>query len=161
MNRRIFSVAFLTAALAACATGPEISSDMTAGADFSNYRTYEWVEIQPGPGMNPVAIDRMRQGIEAAMVAKGYSRAKPGDLTLIMTVAGKERVDVRQWGPYGHGVDTYRYTQGTLSLDAFDTNTKRPVWHGQASQNVDPGRTDNAVIDAAVAGVMARFPARQ
>jgi len=160
MNRRIFAAGALILALGACETTPSISSDIAPGANFANYRTYEWVEIAPGPGMNPVALERMRQGIERAMVAKGYVRGSPGDLTLIMTVGGKERVDVHSWGRFGQNVDTYRYTEGKLALDAFDTRTTRPVWHGEATQIVDPGRTDPAGIDAAVAGVMAQFPPR-
>lgn len=161
MNRRIFALGALILTLGACETSPSISTDVTPGTNFASYRTYHWVEIAPGAGMNPVALERMRQGIERALVAKGYSSANPGDLTVIMTVAGKERVDVHSWGRFGQNVDTYRYTEGTLAVDVFDTTTARPVWHGEAVQNIDPGRTDPAVVDAAVAGVMAQFPARR
>lgn len=160
MHRRLFGLGVMILALGACETAPSISSDTAPGTNFANYRTYEWVEIAPGAGMNPVALERMRRGIEAAMVAKGYTPAKPGDLTLIMTVGGKERVDVHSWGRFGQNVDTYRYTEGKLALDVFDTRTARPIWHGEATQNIDPGRTDAAQIDAAVAGVMAQLPPR-
>src|SRR5688572_9455294 len=110
MHRRLFGLGLMVLALAACETTPRITSDITPGADFSNYRTYEWTEIAPGPGMNPVALERMRQGIERAMAAKGYTAASPGDITLIMTVGGKERMDIHSWGRFGQNVDTYRYT---------------------------------------------------
>lgn len=160
MHRRLFGLGLIVLTLGACETAPSISSDTAPGTNFAAYRTYEWVEIAPGPGMNPVSLERMRQGIERAMAAKGYTAARPGDLTLIMTVGGKERVDVHSWGRFGQNVDTYRYTEGRLALDVFDTRTTRPVWHGEATQIVDPGRTDAAAIDAAVAGVMAQFPPR-
>lgn len=147
--------------LGACETAPSISSDVTPGANFANYRTYEWVNVRPGAGMNPVALERMRQGIERAMVAKGYTAATPGDISIILTVAGKERVDVHSWGRFGQNVDTYRYTEGKLTVDAFDTRTAQALWHGEAQQNIDPGRVDPATIDTAVAGVMAQFPARR
>ncbi len=160
MHRRLFGLGLIVLALGACESTPNISSDIAPGANFSGYRTYEWVDVSPAAGMNPVSLERMRQGVERAMAAKGYTAASPGDITLILTVAGKERVDVQSWGRFGQNIDTYRYTEGKLTLDAFDTRTARPVWHGQATQNVDPGRTDPAQIDAAVAGVMAQFPAR-
>lgn len=160
MHRRLFGLGLMVLALGACETSPSISSDTAPGANFAAYRTYEWTEIAPGPGMNPVALERMRQAIEQSMRTKGYTAAKPGDLTLIMTVGGQERVDIHSWGRFGQYYDTYRYTEGKLALDVFDTRTTRPVWHGEATQNIDPGRTDAAQIDAAVAGVMARFPAR-
>lgn len=160
MNRRIFALGAVILTLGACETTPSISSDTTPGANFANYRTYEWVNVRPAAGMNPVSLERMRQGIEQAMVAKGYRVGNPGDISLILTVAGKERVDVQTWGRFGQNVDTYRYTEGTLTVDAFDTRTAQAIWHGRAQQNVDPGRIDPAMIDAAVAGVMAQFPPR-
>lgn len=161
MHRRLFGLGLIVLGLGACETGPSISSDVTPGANFANYRTYEWVDVRPAAGMNPVALERMRQGIEQAMVAKGYTAASPGDISVILTVAGKDRVDVQQWGRFGQNIDTYRYTEGTLSVDAFDTRTAQALWHGRARQNIDPGRVDPATIDEAVAGVMAQFPSRR
>lgn len=160
MNRRTFGLAMLTLALCACATEPSISSDTTPGADFANYRTYDWVDVRPAAGMSPVALERIRQGIERAMAEKGYTKARPGDVTLILTVAGKEQTDISQWGRFGRNISVHNYTEGKLALDAFDTRTARPIWHGEAVQVVDPGRVDPGVIDAAVTGVMARFPSR-
>jgi len=42
-------------------------------------------------------------------------------------------------------------------VDVFDTKTKQPLWHGSATQTVDPHKPDPAMIDAAVSGVMAKF----
>ncbi|MBA4808033.1 DUF4136 domain-containing protein [Brevundimonas sp.] len=160
MNRRTFGLTMLTMALGACATGPSISSDTTPGAEFAHYRTYDWVNLPPPPGMNPVALARIRQGIEREMAAKGYSRARPGDITLIVTVAGKEQLDISQRGPFAHDLSVRNYTDGTLAVDAFDTRTRQPIWHGQAVQRVDPRKLDPELIEAAITGVMARLPSR-
>lgn len=159
MYRRTLGMLAVALALGACASTPTISSDVTRGANFSNYKTYEWVNALPPAGMNPVAYERVKQDVEGAMSAKGYSKGSPGDLSLILTVGTRDKTDINTWGRWGHQVDVYQYTEGKVSLDAFDTKTKQPLWHGAASQTVDPGKTDPALIDTAVAGVMAKFPA--
>ena len=50
-------------------------------------------------------------------------------------------------------------TDGSLAIDFYDTGTKHPIWHGTATKEVYPGRpVEQAVIDQAVDGVIARFP---
>ena len=124
MYRRTLGMLAVALALAACASTPTISSDVTRGANFSNYKSYEWVNALPPAGMNPVAYERVKQDIESAMSAKGYSKGSPGDLSLILTVGTRDKTDINTWGRWGHQVDVYQYTEGQVSLDAFDTRTR-------------------------------------
>jgi hypothetical protein len=147
-------------ALTACASTPQVSSDTTPGANFAAYHTYAWANTAPPAGMNPVTFERMRMGVDSAMSAKGYTQGDPGDLTLILTLGAQDRTDINTWGRFGRQVDVYQYTEGKMSLDVFDTKTKQPLWHGQATQPIDPNQSDPAQVDAAVSGVMAKFPPR-
>ncbi|MGH6909417.1 MAG: DUF4136 domain-containing protein [Phenylobacterium sp.] len=158
MNRRSIALVLAALALSACASTPTVTSDTTPGANFANYKTYTWVNPLPPAGMNPVAFERIRQGIDGALSAKGYSKADPGDLSVILTLGARDKTDVTTWGRFGQQVDIYNYTEGKLSVDIFDTKTKQPLWHGSATQTIDPGKSDPAMIDAAVSGVMAKFP---
>jgi len=160
MNRRSIALILGALALSACASAPTVSSDTTPGANFANYKSYTWVNPLPPAGMNPVSFERIRQGVDGALSAKGYSKADPGDLSVILTMGAQDKTDINTWGRFGRQVDVYQYTEGKLSVDVFDTKTKQPLWHGSATQTIDPSKSDPAMIDAAVSGVMAKFPAK-
>jgi hypothetical protein len=160
MNRRSIMLAVVGLALSACASKPTITSDITRGANFSAYQSFVWVNTTPPGGMNPVAWERVRQDVDSALTAKGYARADPGDLAVILTIGARDKTDINTWGRWGQQVSVYQYTEGKISVDVFDNKTRQPLWHGQATQTIDPGNPNEALIDAAVAGVMAQFPAR-
>ena len=128
--------------------------------NFSNYKTYTWVNALPPAGMNPVAYERIKMDVESGLAGKGYSKGSPGDLSLILTVGAKDKTDIQSWGRFGLQQDVYQYTEGQLSVDVFDTKTKQPLWHGAASQTIDPNHSDPAQIDTAVAGFCGQVPAR-
>ncbi len=50
-------------------------------------------------------------------------------------------------------------TDGTLVIDIYDVATKKAVWHGVATQEINPAKVEQATIDAAVDAVIAQFPA--
>jgi len=150
--------------------GPRISTDSAPGVNFSAYKTYGWVDVPVPAGLNPIITQRIRNGIEAGLAQKGYVNGEPPDLSLILTIGAKDKLDVQSWGGFGPGwgwgwggmgghVSVYEYTEGQLALDVFDTRTKRAVWHGQATGTVDMQRPKVERIDKAVLKLMAQFPA--
>lgn len=160
MSRTAVYAALVSLALTACASSPSVSTDTTAGVNFGAYSSFAWANALPPSGMNPVAFERIRQDVNTAMTSKGFTPGAEGDMTLILTVGAKDKTDVSTWGRWGQRVDVYQYTEGKMSIDVFDTKTKQPLWHGQATQTIDPNKSDPTLIDAAVTGVMAKFPAR-
>jgi hypothetical protein len=161
MIRRGLVIALVAGLLAVPALAkPKVSADTTPGANFAAYRTFAIVNVLPPPGMNPVVYERIRQGVEQGLAGKGYSKADPGDLSVIITVGGRDKIDVQTWGPFGRDVDVRQYTEGQLSVDVFDTKTRQPLWHGQATGTVNPQKLNAQKIEAGVADIMARFPAR-
>lgn len=164
MNRRaIIAIAFATCfALSSqpSVAGPSISTDAAPGVNFSAYKTYSWAQASAPAGGNPVMYQRIIDGFDGALAQKGYQKAQSGgDLSLILTIGAKEKTDVQSFGRFGLQTSVYQYTEGQLSLDAFDTKTQQPVWHGQASQTIDPDKPNPSKVDAAVAKMMAQFPA--
>lgn len=161
MHRRAFvllaGAAASAIALAADAR-PSISTDVAPGANFASYKTFAWVNPQPPRGMNPVAFDRIRTTIENGLIAKGYQKADPADLSLILSIGAREKTQFESWGRFGLQTDVYQYTQGKLALDAFDTQTRQAVWHGQASETVNPDKPNFKAIDEGVAKLVAKFP---
>jgi len=97
---------------------------------------------------------------DAALAQKGYQQVQSGgDVSLILTIGAQNKTDVQTWGFWGRGLSVDQYTQGQLSLDAFDSKTKQPIWHGHATQTIDPDRPNPSKVDAAVTKLMVQFPA--
>ena len=69
-----------------------------------------------------------------------------------------DKTDYDTWGRWGMQTDVYQYTEGKISVDVFDTKTKQALWHGSANAQIDPNKSNPALIDQAVTGVMAKFP---
>ncbi len=138
---------------------PKISTDSVPGVNFSAYRTFSWVNTAPPAGMNPVMYQRIMADIEAALTQKGYRKAATGDLSLALTIGAQQKTDIQTWGRFGLQTSVYQYVVGQLSLDAFDTRTKQALWHGQASETVNPDKPNPAKVDAAIAQLMQSFPA--
>jgi len=158
--RKAFVVA-LALALPLAAVSAEVSSDTTPGVNFAAYTTFSFASTTPPAGLDPVAFERIVMDVQSGLEGKGYTNAaQGGDLSVIITVGEQDKTDVSSWGRFGLQTDVYQYTQGQLSVDVFDTKTKQPLWHGQATETVNPGRTNPAKIDKEVGEVMARFPAR-
>lgn len=154
---------FLFASALALVAGPvaaqSISTDVAPGANFSAYHTYAWVNATAPQGMNPIAYQQIVADIEAALNSKGYSKGEPGDLSLVMTIGAQDKTDIQSWGRWGLRTDVYQYTEGQLSLDVFDTNTKQALWHGQATKSVTPGKFNADKASKAVTKLMKDFPA--
>ncbi len=130
------------------AARPEISTDTAPGVNFGAYHTYSWVSSQPPGGMNPVLYQRVMGDFDSALAGLGYRKADSGgDMALALTVGTQNKTDFDSWGRFGFQTSVYQYTQGQLSLDAFDTKTKQALWHGQATETVNPDKPNEGAID--------------
>jgi hypothetical protein len=167
MTKRAFLLAGLLA-LGACASTPQVNYDADPSANFASYRSYSWTYTAAPQGMNPLVYQRVRSSIDGALAAKGMTQANPGDFAVGFTLGRRDRVEVtdfgsygpyyRGWGGWGRDVDVRNVTDGTLTIDIYDTRTKQPVWHGVATQEVNSKSADASTIDTAVRAVLANFP---
>lgn len=172
MAYRSFLIALTLASVAGCSSTPQIDTDYDPAANFSGYRSYSWAYSAAPAGMNPLVYERVRASIDRSLAARGFSQGSPGDFAVAFTIGARDKVQVTDFGPYApfygayrwgwgggfHQVDVSQYTEGTLAVDVYDVGTRKPVWHGTATQNVTPGRVDQAQIDTAVDSVLAKFP---
>lgn len=167
-------ITFALLLLAGCASGPDVKVDVDPTANIANYRTYSWTYHDTPRGMNPLAYQRVRQSIDANLASRGYTLADPGDFAVGFTLGARDKVEVTDFGPYGafypgygrgfgggwaapyNNVDVRNVTEGTLTIDIYDTGTKKPVWHGVATQNIGSKVTQDQ-IDLAVSSVLAKF----
>lgn len=150
----------LALALPGGAIAQKVSSQTAPGVNFSAYHTFSWANVSAPPGANPIMYQQIIADIEAALVAKGYQKASgEGDMSLILTLGAQNKTDIQSWGRFGLQTSVYQYTQGQLSLDAFDSKTNQALWHGQASRTINPDKPNPGKVQQAVNKVMASFPA--
>ncbi|MET0890595.1 MAG: DUF4136 domain-containing protein [Stenotrophomonas maltophilia] len=167
-------IAVVAASLVACASTPTVNTDFDPAANFGAYRTYSWA-VKPTAG-SPLVQQRIVDGINARLQAKGLREVPQGDIALAAhTVTDRKQTldtfytgtGMGGWGwrggwggGMGNATTTVRtYEVGTLVLDMFDTRTKQAVWRGTASSTV-PSSPDkiNAAVEIALDKMLAGFP---
>ena len=160
MHRRNLIMLGLAGALA-LSTGasakPQLKTDAAEGVNFADYKTYTWIRTHPPGGFNSVAYQRVQAHLDARLAAKGYQKQTPADLTIVLTNGRRLKVNLDTWNRYGYR-DHYSHTEGQVSLDAFDTKTKKAVWHGQVTEAINPDKPDPAKAEAALMKLMEKFP---
>ncbi len=174
----------LIALLAACATGPRISSDSDPSADFSRYRTFSFyrpLAIEEH-GYATLTSGRIKAAARAQMESRGYVYSENApDLWINLNAYLQEKTDVvstpevdydyyysyraRRYVavPYWRDrAQVYRYTEGTLNVDVVDARANRLVWTGvavgRAGRDAPERRAEK--IDSAMADIFARYPYR-
>lgn len=170
--------------LAACATGPKISSVVDPQADFARYRSFAFyapLAIE-SKGYATATSEAVKAAARREMEARGY-RYDPSapDLWVNLGAYLQEKVQVTSTpdmaydsyysyrgggyfvSPYWHEHTTVRtYTEGTLNIDLVDVAQRRLVWEGLAVGTVHkltPAERA-AKIDSVMAGIFAQFPYR-
>jgi hypothetical protein len=142
-----YLVAFTVAALIVIPAYAKVSTDFDANANFSQYHTYAWGEGTPA--RNPLIAQRIVEGIEQRLAAKGLQKvdsADAADLVVVYQTATDTRTDINtyntgRWGGWGWGMGTTQTTVrqipvGQLIVDMADVKAKKFVWRGTASGTI-------------------------
>lgn len=147
-------------AITGCASD-NIRSDYDREADFSRYRTYNFIE-GAGPDNDryqSLFTQYMMTAIDREMQARGYTKSGDPDLLVNFNANLQEKTKVTQtaapptfgyygyrggfydpWGGYGYATQTHvsQYTEGTFNIDLVDARRKQLVWEavgiGRVSQ---------------------------
>lgn len=175
-------VAIAIVAVAAALTGcssMEIQSDFDRDADFSGYRTWNWVpEKAPPTGDRRVDDPKVRESleeiIEAKFLERGYERnTKSPDFYVNYFAALRDELNPTRidnyyeytaytvFVPYWMSTYTTVWETGTMFLDVLDPTTKKLVWRGFAEIEINPqaGPRENVPkIEKAVGKMLKRFP---
>lgn len=170
--------------LAACATGPRVSTDSDPRVDFSRYRTFAFHEplALESRGYTTLLSARLKDEARRQMEARGYvyDAAAP-DLRVNLNAFVEEKTDVVSVPDVGYGwyysyrahayvavpvwhhrAHVARYIEGTVNVDLVDAREKRLVWEGiavgSAAGRTPVERRERAV--ASVAKIFGDFPHR-
>jgi hypothetical protein len=173
-HRISFSMAI--ALFAATASFAEVKTDYDRAAEFSNYKTYSWGKVHTE---DPLLADRVKAAVASALAAKGWTEVESGGDVSIMAMEMTEDHRTlntyydsfgggwgwRRWGGgigngFGESTTTEEtYQVGTLVIDLFDTNAKKLVWRGSASDTLSDKSDKNIQrLDKDVEKMFEHFP---
>ncbi len=171
-------------AIAGCATGPRISSEVDPEADFGSYRTFGFYAplALEKEGYATPTTDRIKAAARAQLESRGYVyAAEQPDLWVNLNAYMQEKTSVTSIPTvdynyyYSYRARSYfavpywrdqtevrNYTEGTLNVDLVDRRKNRLVWEGIAVGRIAKLKPEEraARIDATMAEIFARYPYR-
>jgi hypothetical protein len=182
MKRRHWGwvIALLVTSTGCAAVAPiGADSDYDSSANFTAYRSFGWLSDKPllltdAVLASPQFEGRAMKAIRESLEARGY-RFEPdtenADFAVAFTLGTREQIRVNAYpteyqgtwtwgGPVPQAADVRNYTEGTLSIDLFDVNLRRPVWHGWATRTISYADRTNPspVIAEVVDAILEQFP---
>lgn len=164
----------LAAAAFAVCLFAKVTADYDHAVDFTRYHTYSWIRVDV---QDSLWKDRVQKAIETQLDVKGWRKVESGGDARVAAV-GATHVERtletwysdgfgggwyhRGWWGGGPGIATTtveRTTVGTLHVDIFDANTKKVIWHGNATDTLagDPEKNQKK-LNKAVADLFKKFP---
>jgi len=167
--------------LHACASAPDIRTDYDRAADFSRYRSFNFVAepTENRAGYETILGKYVRAAVIQQMEQRGYALSDNPDLLVNYSTRVEEKTEVTPYTTlrpyYGYRTSRYRtwtgyrwetdaitneYTQGTLNIDIVDNREKQLVWEGVAVGRVSQEQQENRemTVNAAVAQIFTKYP---
>jgi hypothetical protein len=129
--------------LGTLALAQDVHFDYDRSANFSAYKTYQWVDARGGAAPNQLMDQNIKRAIDAQLVLKGLQRVESGgDLQVAYQAAIDQEKQFDGWGsgPRWWGttrVTSYTIDIGKLVVDFFDPAKKQLVWRGTAAKTLD------------------------
>jgi hypothetical protein len=166
-------------ALASCSS-ISFTSDKDPEADFSQYKTlsyYGWAD-ESSKVLNDLEKKRIEMAFADEFKKRGLSiQETGGDIIVSLYIVVDQKTGVTAYNNYyggggyygagwgwgmGYGTTTYSeydYMVGTLLCDVFDSKTKKLVWQGVVSGEIDENpRNREQNIPRVVKELMKRYP---
>jgi hypothetical protein len=153
-----------------CAT-ITVAHDYDAEADFTNLRTYNWVETPIEAAADQLIVKRAKKAVREGLSEKGVKIAESNpDFLIAVHIVRRIKKEVVYWehphlgySRYWHGPITsvYEYEMGTLALDFLSSETKELIWRGSAASVTNPNLSPekrSERINEAVAKMLENFP---
>ena len=140
---------------------------------FSRYKTYSWQEVKAS---NSLWDDRIKDAVNAQLVAKGWTQVDNGADVAIVAIKTTQIEKTLQtfydgmgggwrwrgFGGFGESTTTEQdYKEGTLVVDMYDASTKQLIWRGSAEEMLsDKAEKNEKNLDKGVAKMFKSFPPR-
>jgi hypothetical protein len=171
--KKIVFVLMAIALFSGLASGQQVKTDYDRAANFTHYKTYSWQHVKT---RDPLDVDRIKDAVNAALAAKGWTRVDSGgDASIVAVEMTRDQQTLntfydglgggwgwRRFGGGGFGeatTTTETYKVGTVVVDLFDTKSKQLIWRGSASDTLSNNSDKNIKnLDKAVEKMFQHFP---
>jgi hypothetical protein len=155
------------------ASAQQVKTDYDRSANFSQYKTYSWEQVKT---RNPLDADRIKNAVNAALAAKGWSQVNSGgDVSVVAMEITRDQQTLNTfydgfggawgWRRFGAGgfaeatTTTETYKVGTVVVDLFDAKTKQLIWRASASDTLSNNSDKNIKsLDKGVNKMFNHFP---
>jgi hypothetical protein len=128
----------------------DVQFDYDRSANFSAYKTYQWVDYKPVQVGDELLDRDIKRAVDEQLAGKGLRRVESGGDLLVGYQAGisqeKEFDSIGTggwggpfvWGNWGNNrVTTSAIDIGKLTIGLFDPAAKQLVWRGYASKTLN------------------------
>ncbi len=141
-------IALSTLCLSLAALGQDINYNYDRAANFSQYRTYQWIDVEGGKVGDQLTDQNIRRAVDEQLIAKGLQKVEDGgQLYVAYQAAIEKEKELTAWGTGGWpgyarwGGTTRAQTStvdiGKLVIDLYDPANKQLVWRGGMSKALD------------------------
>lgn len=174
-------VVFLSALAAACATGPQVTTDYNPAYNFSSATKFAVVTPQfastSPAASNDLLRNRFVSAIEGALRSRGYQIVRPAEADMLVSffVTTESKTDIRTYNTgysyhrcwsmacrgYATEVDVRQYDEGTLFIDFIDPASKQLEWRGEISKRLSKKKSieeRTKIVNEVVNAIIAEFP---
>ena len=160
------------------AAAQKVATNYDTKVDFTQYKTYKWVDITGAKYPNQLMDMQIRQAIDSVLATKGMTKADGNDANVYVAY----QISVQQstqyntfgtgpgmaggwgWGGMGGGMSTttpQTINTGTLVVDLYDPALKQLIWQSTASKQMNPSSNaekNQANLQKAVDKMFKNFP---
>lgn len=175
-QRAVFILMATMCFFASISWASQVKTDYDRNANFGQYKTYSWEHVQTKDALD---VDRIKNAVNAALSAKGWTLLDSGGDVSIMAVEmtsdhqtlntfydgqgggwGWRRFGGGGFGAFGDSTTTTdTYKVGTVVVDLFDAKTKNLVWRGSSSDILSNNSNKNIKnLDQEVEKLFKQFP---
>lgn len=170
------------ALLAACSGAPKVRVDQDSHVNFSNYKTFAWVEAKPADPdakaeVGTLASQRARVSIAAALQAKGYAldEAHPDvRVSYVFNVYERPKQSGMRIGLGAGGVSgnvgggvgvslpvgKRNETVASMTVNVIDASRNEQVWVGSYEIVLLRNVATDADVTTLVDAILAKYPVR-
>ena len=167
--------------------GQKITRDFDRSRDFSNLKTFGWVQYEKVPifrieepasdDVTDEALDRlMKDLVKSALEKKGFrfvgdsnpdfrvgyllqARLKLNETTFDANTYGTPNVPYGHWRPfYNSTADNRLWRAGSITVDLVDPETQNLIWRGTAQATFKKQLQARKKIQSAVPKILKGFP---
>ncbi len=126
--RRIRNATLAVVCFTSLATAQKVEYQYDKGTAFSKLRTYGWVAIDDGPGINRITAVNIMNLVNSQLAQKGLVAAKDG-----------QTPDLYVGFQTSLGPDISTAGTGTLVIDIYNPTQRQLIWRGTAINTLNLG----------------------